>query len=158
MIRIRIPRSLSLDYGSGSKSCPFLQCFMMPTKSKFFFQVTDRRSIKKSQNCINRGFQIVLLVYGRIQTQIRINNYGFGSGTPEKLRILRIPDPCRRLVVMFLFERAGSEANCKEPGTIKELKEQNKCASVVGRTSSIFILQYFHTLFISRNVIAFSIL
>jgi hypothetical protein len=38
------------------------------------------------------------------------------------------------------FERAGSEANCKEPGTIKELKEQNKCASVVGRTSSIIIL------------------
>ncbi len=100
LIRIRIPGSVTLDY--GSESCSFLPwllngnkkrhiCLLLSVGSRHIYinlQIQQEQVTKKSQNSRTPFFLIFCLWNRRIWTWIRINNYE--SGSPENLRFLQI--------------------------------------------------------------------
>ncbi len=90
LVGIRIRWSVLLDYGSGPKSCSFLQilsrclqkiifssqiCFayQLPKIPYVYINLQRKQVIKKLQNFRNQGFSLFLLVHKRIW--ILTNNY-----------------------------------------------------------------------------------
>ncbi len=88
-IRVRISRSVPLDYGSKSRFCSFLRVALkIPTKKSFFLLINycrytsvfiDNKSLRRHKTVEIKIFLNFLCVDGRIR--IHTNNYGSGSGT-----------------------------------------------------------------------------